>query len=133
MRDLGTHTAHLSTIVVAASVVDDCDVVHLAGHFDMNTASKVRETVLSDDGLTRPRLLLELDGLELLDSSGIGAIVQLNRGLGERGTRLGLVTTSTHLRKLFRISALDSVIPLHESVGEAQGHDPDDFGPLSAG
>lgn len=130
MRDLGTHTSHLSRIVMSAMETDGCDVVFLAGHLDLNTAPHVQSTVLGDEGLRAPRLVLDLSGLELLDSSGIGALVQVNRAVSGRDAQLEFVTDSPHLRKLFKISGLDTMIPIHETLQQALG-DPDDPTPLS--
>lgn len=119
MRDLGSHTAYRSTVALRAETGDGYDVVYVAGQLDMNTFVFAKDQILAAPSLRQPLLLLDLGLLEFLDSSGIRALVLLHRGLTASRTRLAFVTDSTHLRKLFRISGLDQVVPVHSSVAEA--------------
>ncbi len=119
MRDLGSHTAYRSSVALRADTEDGYDVVHVAGQLDMNTFLFAKDQILAAPSLRQPLLVLDLELLEFLDSSGIRALVLLHRGLSATGTRLAFVTSSAHLHKLFRISGLDQVVPVHSSVADA--------------
>jgi anti-anti-sigma factor len=131
MQELGTYTAHLSTLVLNTSSEEREEVVHLAGHLDQHTSRWFGEQALARAERRPVRLVLDMGALHLLDSAGIRSLVLLHRALVERDVALAVVTDSAHLRKLFRISGLDQVLTVADSLAELRGED-EDGGPGSA-
>ena len=54
------------------------------------------------------RLVLDLEAVDFLDSTGLGTIVSLR-----------LVCTEARIRRLFEITGLDKAVPLHASLDDA--------------
>lgn len=94
-------------------------VVTIHGELDVASAPTLRERLIGmvADGSTR--LILDLEGLDFLDSTGLGAIISALKRARTNGGDLRLVCTQTRIRRLFEITGLDKAFPLHASVDEA--------------
>ncbi|WP_040545288.1 MULTISPECIES: STAS domain-containing protein [Salipiger] len=67
------------------------------------------------------RVILDLERVAFIDSSGLGAVIAAMKGLGA-GQRLELAALSPVVDKVFRMTRMDSVFTIHEVVpplGEA--------------
>jgi anti-sigma B factor antagonist len=64
------------------------------------------------------RVLLDLAEVGFIDSSGLGAIVASMKQLGA-GRRLELASLTPPVAKVFRLTRLDTVFPIHATPGEA--------------
>ncbi|MCM2562794.1 STAS domain-containing protein [Lutimaribacter sp. EGI FJ00015] len=63
-------------------------------------------------------LFLNLENVGFVDSSGLGAIVAAMKNLGPE-RRLHLVALSPAVEKVFRLTRMDSVFTLHDSIDAA--------------
>ena len=69
-------------------------------------------------------VILDLGGVDFIDSSGLGAIVAVMKHLGgER--RLHLAALMPNVDRVFRLTRMDSVFPIHPSVGAVTGQEND--------
>ncbi|WP_068115745.1 STAS domain-containing protein [Tropicimonas marinistellae] len=67
------------------------------------------------------RVILNLQRVDFLDSSGLGAVVAAMKYLGcDRSMELAGLTPK--VRKVFRLTRMDSVFTIHASVEEAFGN-----------
>ena len=64
------------------------------------------------------RVVLNLGRVDFLDSSGLGAVVGVMKLLGN-GRRLELVGLTPNVQKVFRLTRLDTVLTIHESLAAA--------------
>ncbi len=64
------------------------------------------------------RVVLDLSGVEFIDSSGLGAIVASMKQLGE-GRRLDLAGLQPVVEKVFRLTRMDTVFRLFVSLDDA--------------
>ena len=94
-------------------------VVSLYGELDVATAPTLREQLIGlvNDGHTR--LVLDLDGIDFLDSTGLGTIIGALRRTRTHGGDLRLVSTETRVTRLFEITGLDKAVPLLSSLDDA--------------
>ena len=90
-------------------------VVVLAGELDMQTAPDLsdRLTGLIDGGCRD--VVVDVAGLEFMDSSGLAAILGGHKALRERDGKLVLVSPNEHLIKMVRITGLDEVFEIRTS------------------
>jgi anti-sigma B factor antagonist len=94
-------------------------VVHVRGEVDIYTSSLLRERLVELVEAGARQVVVDLSGVDFLDSSGLGVLVGALKRLRTAGGDLGLVCTSEKLLKIFRITALDRVFALHETVDAA--------------
>ena len=64
------------------------------------------------------RVLLDMERIEFLDSSGLGALVGVMKML-DRGRRLELAACGTVVRKVLTLTRMDSVFVLHATAAAA--------------
>ena len=94
-------------------------VVTVHGEIDVATSPALRERLIDlvNDGATR--LVLDLEAVDFLDSTGLGTIVSLLKRVRTHGGDLRLVCTEARIRRLFQITGLDKAVALHASVDDA--------------
>ena len=94
-------------------------VVTVHGEIDVATSPTLRERLIGlvNDGATR--LVLDLEAVDFLDSTGLGTIVSVLKRARTHGGDLRLVCTEARIRRLFEITGLDKAVPLHASLDDA--------------
>jgi anti-sigma B factor antagonist len=70
----------------------------------------------------RPLLILDLGSVERIDSNGIGEIVAVWQHAKNSGGELVLAGLKPRIREIMEIIALDSVIPVFDTVIDAANH-----------
>ena len=95
--------------VVIAAVVGDIDLSTVAG-------LRERLSELADSG--QP-LLLDLNRVTFIDSTGLGVLVGVSRRAAVHGTSVHAVCSQPQTRKLLWLTGVDRRIPLADTVEEA--------------
>jgi anti-sigma B factor antagonist len=94
-------------------------IVKVGGEIDVYTAPKLREQLIDLVSSGAYHLIVDMEGVDFLDSTGLGVLVGgLKRVRAHEGT-LRLVCTQERILKIFRITGLTKVFPIHASVAEA--------------
>ena len=95
-------------------------VVAVGGEIDVYTAPKLRERLVELINSGHYHLIINLEGVDFLDSTGLGVLVgRAQAGPRPRGHRCVLVCTQERLLKIFRITGLAKVFPIYDSVEAA--------------
>jgi anti-sigma B factor antagonist len=104
----------LSTRETAGTVVLD-----VGGEIDVYTSPKLRERLvgLVRDGATS--IVVNLDEVEFIDSTGLGVLVGALKRLRARGGSMSLVCSADGLLRVFTITGLEKVFPIYASLAEA--------------
>jgi anti-anti-sigma factor len=85
--------------------------VILAGEFDLSVREQV-EAVTERLMAQQPEMLiLDLSGLSFIDSSGVEALLRIDRHAGARGVRLVIVRGPDHVHRVFSLCGLASTLP----------------------
>jgi anti-sigma B factor antagonist len=99
--------------------VDSHAVVDVKGEIDVYTAPKLRENLIELVSEGSYNVVVNLEGVDFLDSTGLGVLVgALKRVRAHDGT-LSLVCTQDKILKIFKITGLTKVFEIHDSVDEA--------------
>jgi anti-sigma B factor antagonist len=95
------------------------EIVEVGGEIDVYTAPRLREAVVAAIEEGNTRLVIDVEKVEFLDSTGLGVLVgALKKVRADSGT-LDIVCTQERILKIFDITGLDKVFGLHRSVAEA--------------
>ena len=94
-------------------------VLAVTGEVDVYTAPRLREKLVELVTQGNYNIVVDLEGVEFLDSTGLGVLVGgLKRVRTHDGT-LSLVCTQQRILKVFDITGLNKVFAIHESVDSA--------------
>jgi anti-sigma B factor antagonist len=94
-------------------------VVAVAGEVDVYTAPTLDDRLTSLVDAGDVRVVVDLTDVEFLDSTGLGVLVKALKRTREKEGSLDLVVASDRILKVFRITGLDTVIPIHATVDSA--------------
>ena len=99
--------------------VGDRTVVEVGGEIDVYTAPKLREQLVELVNEGHYHLIVDMEGVDFLDSTGLGVLVGgLKRVRAHEGS-LRLVCNQERILKIFRITGLTKVFGIHDTVDQA--------------
>jgi anti-sigma B factor antagonist len=94
-------------------------VVAVGGEIDVYTAPKLRDKITELVGAGSYQLVVDLEAVEFLDSTGLGVLVGGLKKVRAHDGALRLVCTQDRLLKIFRITGLAKVFDIHDSAEAA--------------
>lgn len=105
-------------LAIETSTHGDATVLALDGDIDLQTAGPLRDRLAE---LTTPGriVVVDLSDVDFLDSSGLGTFVGAANALRAAGGSLRLACPRPHVSKVFSLSRLTEVIPVHDDVSSA--------------
>jgi anti-anti-sigma factor len=92
--------------------------VALAGELTINTAPEVRD-VLMKHVRRDPALLVDLSGLEFMDTSGLATLIESHLKMEKSGGRLALFGLQPQIREIFETTHVHRLFHLFEERDEA--------------
>lgn len=109
----------LVEISLESKTIEGMTVLAVSGEVDVYSAPTLRDrlTDLIDSG--HRTLIVDLSDVAFLDSTGLGTLVAGLNHANESGGSLPLVCRQERILKLFRITGLDTVFTIHDSVDDA--------------
>jgi anti-sigma B factor antagonist len=100
--------------------VADWTVLQVIGEVDLATRDELRERLLALVAEGARHLVVDLSGLEFIDSSGLGVLIRVRNVVREQGGSLTLVANQERILKPFRVTGLaDNYFTIVDSVEAA--------------
>jgi anti-sigma B factor antagonist len=97
----------------------DHAILTVGGEVDVYTAPKLREKLIELVSDGSYNLVVDLENVDFLDSTGLGVLVGGLKRVRNHDGSLQLVCTQEKILKIFRITGLTKVFPIHSSVQDA--------------
>lgn len=97
---------------------DKCTVI-LEGEVDVYTAPRLKEELVTIIGEGCANVIVDMEKVGFIDSSGLGVLVSALRRARERGGVVRIVCSRDNILKIFRITGLDKVFPIFADRSEA--------------
>jgi anti-sigma B factor antagonist len=97
----------------------DRTIVSVGGEIDVYTAPTLREKLIDLVSQGQQHIVVDMEHVEFLDSTGLGVLVGGLKRVRAQDGSLRLVCTQERILKIFRITGLEKVFPIHGSVAEA--------------
>jgi anti-sigma B factor antagonist len=94
-------------------------VVTLRGEIDVYTAPRLRQALIDLVSQGATDIVVDMDKVDFLDSTGLGVLVGGLKRVRAHDGSLRLVCTQERILKIFRITGLTKVFPIHSSIDEA--------------
>ncbi len=90
-------------------------VVVVGGEIDVYTAPKLRDKITELVNAGHHELLVDLEQVEFLDSTGLGVLVGGLKKVRAQDGSMALICSQDRLLKIFRITGLAKVFTIHDS------------------
>lgn len=94
-------------------------VVAVEGEIDVYTAPVLREHLNDLVGEGKNHLLIDMSGVDFLDSTGLGVLVGSLKRIRSQDGSLQLVCDQEKILKVFRITGLTKVFPIYPTIEQA--------------
>jgi anti-sigma B factor antagonist len=120
---------HLDAVRRAAAVSELCvttrhvgrrAVIAPTGTIDVATAPELWRACEASLRAGALEVWLDLGQTEFMDSSGLKVVLGLRRRVDELRRRLAIVCPLGRVRRVFELAGVDSALPLHTSLADAQ-------------
>jgi anti-sigma B factor antagonist len=103
-----------ATVVVTRG--EPSHVVRLSGEVDVSNVDVLEEAIEEWLRTNPGDLTLECDGLDFIDSTGLGLTVRLHNELTARGHRLVLTALAPAVRRPFEVTNLTHLLDVREAT-----------------
>jgi anti-sigma B factor antagonist len=94
-------------------------VISLTGEIDLYTAPEFKEKLVDVVGKGAKNVIVDLTETTFIDSTTLGVLVGGVKRLRPEGGRLVLVCSDRNITKIFEITGLDTVFPIHATLADA--------------
>ena len=101
------------------AVDETTHVIELGGEVDLYTAPEFKERMVQVIEEGKKHVVVDLSKATFIDSTTLGVLVGGVKRLRPAGGSLTLVCTDPNICKIFEITGLDRVFPIHPSREEA--------------
>ena len=98
---------------------DQTHVIELGGEIDLYTAPEFKERMVQLIEGGKKQIVVDLSKATFIDSTTLGVLVGGVKRLRPAGGGLALVCTDQNITKIFEITRLDRVFPIHATRDEA--------------
>jgi anti-sigma B factor antagonist len=100
---------------------DGTYVIALAGEVDLYTAPEFKQQLLEVIGQGARHVVVDFTETTFIDSTTLGVLVGGVKRLRPAGGQLSLVCSDRNITKIFEITGLNKVFPIHHTREEALG------------
>lgn len=91
-------------------------IVSLDGEIDHHSAAEIREGLDKMIAVSRPKVMvLELSGIDFMDSSGLGLVLGRYRRLNEMGSQMVIKNPGARTEKILAMAGVDKLIKIIRS------------------
>ena len=97
----------------------DRTVIEVGGEIDVYTAPKLREQLVDLVNQGRYHLVVDMEAVDFLDSTGLGVLVGGLKRVRAHDGSLDLVCTQQRILKILKITGLTEVFGIYETVDQA--------------
>ncbi|OPY08130.1 MAG: Anti-sigma-B factor antagonist [Syntrophaceae bacterium PtaB.Bin095] len=106
-------------MILRTKELNEIRAVFLEGRLDIHRSLEVEAELdrMVADGVTR--MVIDLNGLEFLSSSGLRVFLGLMKKLRQQEGRLAFCRMPAEVRKVIRISELDDLFDIHDELDDA--------------
>ena len=97
-----------------------CTVVEVHGDLDLATQPQLRDGLQPVVDAGAAQVVVDLTGVGFMDSSALGTLVVMFKALRDGGGRLCLAGVQQPVRVLLRVTSVDRVIDVYDTVQAAE-------------
>ena len=99
--------------------LDGAHVIALTGEADALTAGIAESELDAAVGLEASAVIVDLRDVTFIDSTVLSILLDASKRVRAGGGRFAVACTDAHIRKVFRVTGIDGLIPLFPSPARA--------------
>lgn len=104
---------------IAEKRIEDVDVLKLTGRLDASSAKNLKERVVSLVKENRVKLIVDMAGVDFIDSSGLGSLVSSLRAVNEKDGDVKVTALQKQVRSIFELTRLHRIFGIFDDVEAA--------------
>ena len=98
--------------------IKDHKIIILDGDIDYFCVSELKNAVFKLINDRTPSIILDLNNVEYMDSSGIGLIVTAYKVMSQYGGRMSLMNVQDDVMKLLKLTTIDTLMNIYKNEKE---------------
>ncbi|HXM13416.1 MAG TPA: STAS domain-containing protein [Terriglobales bacterium] len=106
-------------LTLEAGQIGSAVVLHCQGRIIFHSEAQAISAIVAEVLPSAARMVVDLSGIDLIDSGGLGELVLIHMWAEAAGHKLKFASPRKSLRNLFEITNLVSVLDVYGSVPEA--------------
>ena len=95
-------------------------ILHLKGELVLNAVTELKDEIKSHLKNENLKVIADLSDVEFVDSSGLGMLISWFKCVTEANGRIVFANVQPYVRKIIKISKLDKIFTLTETLDEAK-------------
>jgi len=104
---------------IAEKRIEDVDVLKLTGRLDASSAKNLKGRVVSLVKENRVKLIVDMAGVDFIDSSGLGSLVSSLRAVNEKDGDVKVAALQKQVRSIFELTRLHRIFGIFDDVEAA--------------
>ena len=109
----------MADLQIETRMVQEIPVLDLKGEVDSYNSPKLREKMVSLIDAGSANLVINLAGVDYIDSTGLGTLVGGLKRASEKGGAIRIICPNEQIHKVFNITGLVKVFPIFQTEQEA--------------
>jgi anti-sigma B factor antagonist len=106
-------------VEIKTRVVDGIVILDIDGEIDLYNAPEIKDTIKQQMDGGHKKIIINLENVSYIDSSGIGALISSLSNLKKIGGGLKIMHVYDSVRKVFELTKLTSFFEIYDSEDEA--------------
>ena len=106
-------------MVISQNQIEDLDVLVLKGRLDAASAKELKGRVNALVQENRVKLIIDMAGVDFIDSSGLGSLVSSLRKVNEKQGDIKVVALQKQVRSVFELTRLHCIFGISDDVEAA--------------
>ena len=99
---------------------DSVTILEPSGRIVGPAVSELRQTILPDiEAAETPRILINFENVNMMDSAGLGALMEARAIASRKDGRIGVINVGKHIKNLIVLSRIVSLFEHYDSEEEA--------------
>jgi anti-sigma B factor antagonist len=99
---------------IGQETINDVAVLKLDGRLDAASAKDIREKVVSLGRENQVNLVIDMEGVDFIDSSGLGSLVSSLRTVNKLGGDIKISALQSQVRSVFELTRLHRIFGIYD-------------------
>lgn len=104
---------------ITNEVIDNVDVLRVAGRLDASAVRDHKDTLKNKAESVNNWLVLNMEGIDFIDSSGLGLVVSLVRHARENSADIAITNLTPQAQTLFELTRMTRIFNIYENESVA--------------